>query len=74
VNPSRFPWSEGFDHIFRNEGVTGSNPVSSTKDPGQGDFGERVGSPFIQFVIRASTGDPQGLLPKHLFFREVLWS
>jgi len=26
----RFPWSEGSDHIFRNEGVTGSNPVSST--------------------------------------------
>ncbi len=25
-----FPWSEGFDRIFRNEGVTGSNPVSST--------------------------------------------
>ena len=26
----RFPWSEGFDCILRNEGVTGSNPVSST--------------------------------------------
>ena len=25
------PWSEGFDRIFRNEGVTGSNPVSSTE-------------------------------------------
>ena len=36
----RFPWSEGFDRIFRNEGVTGSNPVSSTKRPGQGDVGE----------------------------------
>jgi hypothetical protein len=34
----RFPWSERFDHIFRNEGVTGSNPVSSTKRPGQGPF------------------------------------
>jgi len=33
---SRFPWSQRFDHIFRNEGVTGSNPVSSTKSPGQG--------------------------------------
>jgi hypothetical protein len=26
----RFPWSECFARIFRNEGVTGSNPVSST--------------------------------------------
>jgi hypothetical protein len=26
----RFPWSQHFDHIFRNEEVTGSNPVSST--------------------------------------------
>jgi len=26
----RFPWSQRFDRIFRNEGVTGSNPVSST--------------------------------------------
>lgn len=31
----RFPWSEGFDRIFRNEGVGGSNPPSSTKPPGQ---------------------------------------
>ncbi len=34
----RSPWSEGYDRIFRNEGVTGSNPVSSTKHSGQGDF------------------------------------
>jgi hypothetical protein len=27
------PWSERFDRIFRNEGVTGSNPVSSTDFP-----------------------------------------
>ena len=33
-----FPWSEGFDRMFRNEGITGSNPVSSTNRPGQGDF------------------------------------
>jgi hypothetical protein len=26
----------GFDRIFRNEGVTGSNPVSSTKTPWSG--------------------------------------
>ena len=38
VDLERFPWSERFEHIFRNEGVTGSNPVSSTKHPGQGDF------------------------------------
>jgi hypothetical protein len=34
-----FPWSGGFDCIFRNEGVTGSNPVSSTECPGQGVIG-----------------------------------
>ena len=28
-----FPWSEAFDCIFRNEEVTGSNPVSSTISP-----------------------------------------
>jgi hypothetical protein len=38
VNACRSLWSEGFDRIFRNEGVTGSNPVSSTKSPGQDDF------------------------------------
>ena len=27
---SRFPWSEASDCMFRNEGATGSNPVSST--------------------------------------------
>ena len=26
------PWSTQTDRIFRNEGVTGSNPVSSTPD------------------------------------------
>ena len=35
---SRFPWSEGFDRIFRNEKAAGSNPASSTERPGQGDF------------------------------------
>ena len=35
-----FPWSEGFDRIFRNEEVTGSNPVSSTKRAGQGVVGD----------------------------------
>jgi hypothetical protein len=30
TNVCPFPWSERFDRIFRNEGVTGSNPVSST--------------------------------------------
>ncbi len=34
----RFSWSGRFDQIFRNEGVTGSNPVSSTESPGQGHF------------------------------------
>jgi len=32
------PWSQSFDRIFRNEGVTGSNPPSSTESPGQRDF------------------------------------
>ena len=36
----RFSWSQGFDHIFRKEEVGGSNPVSSTERPGQGDFRE----------------------------------
>ena len=31
-----FPLVTAIDRIFRNEGVTGSNPVSSTKRPGQG--------------------------------------
>ena len=34
----RFPWSEGFDCIFRNEKVGGSNLPSSTKRPGQSVF------------------------------------
>ena len=33
VNARRFPWSQLFDRIFRNEGVTGSHPVSSTFSP-----------------------------------------
>jgi len=32
VNGCRFPWSEGFERMFRNEGVTGSNPVSPQFD------------------------------------------
>jgi hypothetical protein len=36
------PWSDGFDRIFRNEGVTGSNPVSSTESPGQGPVLDRL--------------------------------
>jgi hypothetical protein len=31
LNEYRFPWSEDCDRIFRNKGVTGSSPVSSTK-------------------------------------------
>ena len=31
----RFPWSGRFDRIFRNEGVMGSNPPSSTESPGR---------------------------------------
>jgi len=30
TNGRRCPWSTAVDHIFRNEGATGSNPVSST--------------------------------------------
>ena len=36
VNAYRFLCSQRFDRIVRNEGVTGSNPVSSTEHPGQG--------------------------------------
>jgi hypothetical protein len=52
----RFPWSESFDRIFRNEGVTGSNPVSSTKHPGQGDFYSYIACPDSAFLI---LGAPQ---------------
>ena len=38
VNRPYNSWSELFDRIFRNEGVTGSNPVSSTICPGRGHF------------------------------------
>jgi hypothetical protein len=39
-----FPLVRRFDRIFRNEGVRGSNPLSSTESPGQGEFGEFVRS------------------------------
>jgi len=38
TNVRRIPCSQRFDRIFRNEGVTGSNPVSSTEFPGQSSF------------------------------------
>jgi hypothetical protein len=67
INGRRCSWSERYDRIFRNEGVTGSNPVSSTKHPGQGDFGEREGSP-IRTVL--SSAAPHGIHkiadPEHL--------
>ena len=53
----RFPWSEEFDRIFRNEGVTGSNPVSSTECPDQGDFGPLETSLVVHDPRRAA---PQG--------------
>jgi hypothetical protein len=49
----RNPWSERFDRIFRNEGITGSNPVSSTERPGQGVFWSPSGSPDSQFCCLA---------------------
>ena len=58
----RFPWSERFDRIFRNEGVTGSNPVSSTKHPGQGNFD--VGEPLL------SRSFPSSLAPQVLHMME----
>ncbi len=62
ANVCGFPWSEGFDCIFRNEGATGSNPVSSTKKPWSGRF--LVDSPACPSPGSAdsrSTGDPQAL-------------
>ena len=57
------PWSEGFDHIFRNEGVTGSNPVSSTKHPGQGDFRLAACSLDSRSCDLTHHGRPTRLLP-----------
>ncbi len=39
-------WSERFGRIFRNQGVTGSNPVSSTEHPGQRDIGASENPPL----------------------------
>jgi len=62
---SRFPWSEGFDRIFRNEGVTGSNPVSSTKTPWSGRFLSTALAWWIGIPrICRSTGGPQELAPE----------
>jgi len=36
--PTHAPQEASPEHLAANEGVTGSNPVSSTKFPGQGDF------------------------------------
>jgi hypothetical protein len=56
VEERRPPWSDGFDRIVRNEGVTGSNPVSSTKHPGQSDSCE---------VVRSLLGTlPRSLAPR----------
>jgi hypothetical protein len=44
----RFPSSAWIDRIFRNERVTGSNPVSSTKHTGQGGF-------WLRSVLARST-------------------
>jgi hypothetical protein len=52
----RFPWSEGFDRIFRNEEVAGSNPASSTKHPGQGDM---CGSTIALFFTIPPCAAPQ---------------
>ena len=58
VNARRLPWSGGFDRIFRNEEVAGSNPASSTERPRQGDLGERVRSLDSDPVV---CGAPQSL-------------
>ena len=71
-NCARFPWSEGFDCIFRNEGATGSNPVSST-NPWSEQFSGRQPARWIDDPegLR-STGGPQDSGPKHLISCEVL--
>jgi hypothetical protein len=51
----RSPWSQRFDRIFPNEGVTGSNPVSSTdKVRGYRPFLRSKGLPHVGFG--ANTG------------------
>jgi len=49
ANDCRSSWSQGFEHIFCNEGVGGSNPPSSTKRPGQSDIGEV--EPFLDGAL-----------------------
>ena len=67
----RFPWSERFDCIFRNEEVAGSNPASSTECPVQSDLWSATS--LAGFAILLSDV-PQALhktLPlRHLIFCE----
>jgi hypothetical protein len=74
----RFPWYRRFDLIFRNDEVTGSNPVSSTESPGQGR------ATLLRGVSNGLAGDswaPQRLHSpagdsshEHLSYSEVLWT
>ena len=60
------PWSECFERIFRNEEVTGSNPVSSTRRRSQG-----VGEPGPLISRARCHGVPtraRGLLQRCLRF------
>ena len=67
----RFPWSEWFDRIFRNEGAAGSNPASSTKRPGQGHFGWLESLPAGTFSRSLAPWVPHMTKPvKHLIFCE----
>jgi hypothetical protein len=79
ANACRFPWSGGFDRIFRNEGVAywlrqsvGSNPVSFTETDGQGDFCAPLTRSIHDPEVSRSTGGPQIPASKHLISGEVL--
>jgi hypothetical protein len=71
------PWSHRFDRIFRNEGATGSNPVSSTdfvlyllaKYPRPTPAPGGISDPRVS---SRSTGVPQDRSSEHLIFYEVL--
>lgn len=69
-----FALVQAFDRIFRNEGVTGSNPVSSTKQPSQGDFWASATRWIHVPIVSRSTDGPQDYAGDPLIFCEVLHS
>jgi hypothetical protein len=72
ANACRFPSSEGFDRMFRNEEVAGSNPASSTNAPVRALSALSNAAACTIFVVRCPTHAPQDACPDHLAGDEVL--